>query len=121
MPKHRRVAVAAAVLVIIAALLLAAGCGGGDEGGTGGVANPSPTGNPEYGGTLTVVFQSEAETLDPAIAWELTGTTIEQSIYQALLRYKSLPGLEGTELEPCVATEVPEPTNDGKTYTFTIR
>ena len=124
MPQQRRAVTAVVVLTmvaILAAMLIAAGCGGTDEGDGGAVANPSPTGTPEYGGSLTIVFQSEAETLDPAIAWELTGTSIEQSVYQGLIRYKSLPGMEGTVLEPSIATEVPEPTNDGKTYTFTIR
>lgn len=121
MVQHRGALTAAIALVVLTTLLLAARCGGTDEGAGGGVANPSPTGTPEYGGSLTVVFQSEAETLDPAIAWDLTGTTIEQSVHQSLLRYKSLPGMAGTELEPCVATEVPEAPNDGMTYTFTIR
>ncbi len=119
MPKYRRTILVLGAVALLALLLAA--CGGGGSDTSGAVGNPSPQGSPEYGGSLTVVFQSEAETLDPAIAWELTGTTIEQSIYQGLLRYKSLPGMAGTEMEPCVATEVPQATNDGKTYTFTIR
>ena len=119
MPKYRRTVLVLTAVALLALLLAA--CGGGGSDTSGAVGNPSPQGSPEYGGSLTVVFQSEAETLDPAIAWELTGTTIEQSIYQGLLRYKSLPGMAGTEMEPCVATEVPQATNDGMTYTFTIR
>jgi oligopeptide transport system substrate-binding protein len=115
-------AVMAVLVVGFAVVAIAAGCGGA-AGGTGGASpgNPSPSGSPQYGGSLTIVFQSEPETLDPAIAWDLTGTTIEQSVFNSLLAYAPKPGMPGTELIPSLATEVPQPTNGGTTYTFHLR
>ncbi len=60
------------------------------------------------------------------MAWNVIDWQIEHDIYQGFLRYASKPGQAGTELIPCLATEVPSSANggisaDGKTYTFHLR
>ncbi len=112
---------ALALIVALGAAIAAAGCGSSGGGGTGTAAKPSPTGSPQYGGTLSIAFQTEPTTIDPAIAWDLTGTTIEQSVFNTMLAYAPAPGMAGTKLIPSLATEVPQPTNGGKTYVFHLR
>ena len=121
MGRHQRSLFAIVFVIVLVAAAAGAGCGDSGGGGTGTATNPSPSGSPQYGGMLSVAFQTEPSSLDPAIAWELTGTTIEQSIFNTLLAYEPKPGMDGTKLMPSLATEVPQPTNNGTTYTFHLR
>jgi oligopeptide transport system substrate-binding protein len=121
MRRHHWGMFALVLVVVLVAAAAGAGCGSSGGGGTGTATNPSPSGSPQYGGMLTIAFQTEPSSLDPAIAWELTGTTIEQSIFNTLLAYAPAPGMDGTKLIPSLATEVPQPTNGGTTYTFHLR
>ena len=109
-----------AALAAASALALAA-CGEeeGTGGGTGG-------GEPVQGGTLKVTYQGEPTGLDPTRAWELESWAIERLTYETFLTYASEPGEAGTELVPCLATEVPSVENggiseDGRVYTFKLR
>ena len=81
---------------------------------------------PKQGGTLTLSFLTEPSSLDPAVAWNVIDWQIEHDIYQGLLQYAAEPGAAGTELVPCLATEVPSTENggisaDGTVYTFKLR
>ncbi len=127
---HRSVSrgTATAVVVALAALLaLALGlaaCGGDTSGG--GSSPTSSSDTPTQGGTLTLSYLTEPSSLDPAIAWNVIDWQIEHDIYQGLLQYAPKPGEAGTELIPCLATEVPSTANggisaDGKVYTFHLR
>jgi oligopeptide transport system substrate-binding protein len=123
---RRAAGVLAAVLAL--AITLAAGlaaCGGSTGGSTGGGAS-SPPGTPKQGGTLTLSYLTEPSSLDPAVAWNVIDWQIEHDIYQGFLQYAHKPGEAGTELIPCLATEVPSIDNggisaDGRTYTFHLR
>jgi ABC-type transport system substrate-binding protein len=60
------------------------------------------------------------------VAWNVIDWQIEHDIYQGFLQYAHESGQAGTELIPCLATEVPNTENggisaDGKTYTFHLR
>ncbi len=111
-------------LVLVLALGLAA-CG--TTTGNGGGSTPSSSSDePKQGGTLTLAYLTEPSSLDPAVAWNVIDWQIEHDIYQGFLRYASKPGQAGTELVPCLASEVPSSANggisaDGKTYTFRLR
>jgi len=110
-----------AALVWLAACLLAlalAGCGSSASGG-GASASASP-GTPKKGGTLVISYQSEPQSLDPAINWD-EGWTEEDCLFNTFLKYASGPGTAGTKLVPDLATAMPEITNGGKTYTFHLR
>ena len=111
-------------LVLVLALGLAA-CG--TETGDGGSSSPSSSSDqPKQGGTLTLSYLTEPSSLDPAVAWNVIDWQIEHDIYQGFLQYAHESGQAGTELIPCLATEVPSTDNggisaDGKTYTFHLR
>eukprot|EP01034_Spumella_vulgaris_P002044 gene2044-2661_t len=77
---------------------------------------------PEHrGGTLRMVARSAAGTLDPHINYTLQYWQIYQGLYDGLLAFKKAPGAEGFTKVPDIAEEIPQPTNDGKTYVFKIR
>ncbi len=125
--KGRRSAVGALALLLLVALVLGlAACGGSDSNETASTGGSDANAAPVIGGTLTVTFQGEPTELDPAIAWEVTSWGIERLTYETFLSYASEPGEPGTELIPCLATEVPSAENggisaDGTVYTFKLR
>ncbi len=114
-------AAALAALPVLVVLAVACGDAGGSAAG-----HPSDASTPVRGGTLTVAFQGEPATLDPAVAWEIESWCIERLTYQTFLTYASEPGQAGTRLVPDLAVEVPSPENggisaDGRVYTFRLR
>jgi ABC-type transport system substrate-binding protein len=92
---------------VAAGALLSTACG----------TSPETTGQPVSGGTLTVAIKDDLKTLDPAVAYDTTGWSVERSIFNGLLDYKGFT----TELGPDIAEAMPAITNGGKTYTFKIR
>ena len=111
-------------LALILALGLAA-CGTATSDG-GGSSPTSSSDQPRQGGTLVLSYLTEPSSLDPAVAWNVIDWQIEHDIYQGFLQYAHESGEAGTELIPCLATEVPSTENggisaDGKTYTFHLR
>ena len=124
--RSHRPAAAAIAAVLGLALVLSLGlaaCGAtpADESGS-----PSTPESPTPGGTLTLSYLTEPSSLDPAVAWNVIDWQIEHDIYQGFLRYAAEPGAAGTELVPCLATEVPSTENggisaDGTVYTFKLR
>ena len=84
--------------------LAACGTATGDGGGS---SPSSSSDQPRQGGTLTLSYLTEPSSLDPAVAWNVIDWQIEHDIYQGFLQYAHEPGEAGTELIPCLATEVP--------------
>jgi ABC-type transport system substrate-binding protein len=111
------------IALLAAALTLAlAACGEEEGDGGGGTGSAEPV----QGGTLTVTYQGEPTELDPAIAWEITSWSIQRLTYETFLTYASMPGVEGAELIPSLAEEVPSAENggiseDGTVYTFKLK
>jgi len=74
------------------------------------------------GGTLTVrALDASFDTLDPSITiltptWYMLALTND-----GLVGFPRTGGLEGTTLVPDLAESLPEPSPDGKTYTFHVR
>jgi YVTN family beta-propeller protein len=74
------------------------------------------------GGTLTVwALSSNLDSLDPSIAaftqtWDMLALTND-----GLVGFPRTGGLEGATLVPDLAQSLPEPSPDGKTYTFHLR
>jgi peptide/nickel transport system substrate-binding protein len=100
--------------------LLAAACGGGDDGGGGG----GDTGQePQRGG----VYRTATTDFGYTNGFDPTGEYLGAAFatYNALLRtlvgYRFVAGAPGNELQPDLATEVPEPTDNGLTYTFKLK
>ncbi|MDQ4094579.1 MAG: ABC transporter substrate-binding protein, partial [Actinomycetota bacterium] len=123
----RRLGVISLIMVLS---LVAAACGddGGGGGGGGGEDTTGGTGydlgEPEKGGTWRtemVAFELTGG-LDPSgeyLSWSFA--VHGMLLHRNLITYRHIRGAEGNELVPDLAEEVPEPTNNGLTYTFNIK
>src|ERR671916_3342173 len=97
-----------------ATLLGVAGCGGGgqiqggQQGGGGGAA-----------GSNTFVFGRGADSvsLDPINTTDGESLRVTRQIFDGLLDFAP----ESTDVIPALATEIPEPEDGGRSYTFTLR
>jgi len=105
----------------LAALTLivgAGGCGGGD--GDEGAAD----GEAKRGGIYRVSSTSFEFTnsFDPTGEYLGDGWGIYSNmLIRTLVSYKHTDGADGNVIVPDLATEAPEPTNGGRTYTFTLK
>ena len=70
----------------------------------------------EQGGSAVVSFQNDVSTLDPQVGYDWQNWSIIKSLFDGLMDY--VPGT--TELTPHLA-ESYEVSDDGLTYTFTLR
>jgi len=103
-------------IALIASVGLVA-CGGGDDTSGGG----SDTGGGQTGGTLKGTYASFPDYLDPQLSYTAEGWTAMGEVYIPLLTYKHAEGVEGSEVVPGLAEDMPEITNGGKTYTLKLR
>ncbi|MDX3097431.1 ABC transporter substrate-binding protein [Streptomyces sp. ME19-03-3] len=119
-------------IALAGALSLTAACGGGggsddkktssegagfDAGTKGKVLNASD----KKGGTLKLWSPQDVDFLDPARAYYGFVWDIQRLYVRQLLAYDSKPGPDGNKLVPDLAKDMPEVTNDGKTYTFHLK
>ncbi|MEX2162028.1 MAG: ABC transporter substrate-binding protein [Anaerolineales bacterium] len=95
-------------LLIVGSFVLAA-CGGGGTAGTSGT--PADT-------TIIIGTTDTVASFDPADAYSTRDWEILKNINEGLLKWK--PG-SGDELIPAMAEAMPEVSDDGLTYTFTLR
>ncbi|MEO8517839.1 MAG: ABC transporter substrate-binding protein [Dermatophilaceae bacterium] len=77
------------------------------------------------GGTLTVAAPSTdlpgSDTVDPAKAYYVADYSGERLVYDGLVAFRLASSLDSQTLVPDLATRVPQPSNGGRTYTFTLR
>jgi peptide/nickel transport system substrate-binding protein len=74
------------------------------------------------GGTLRVVSLGFLmDSIDPAIAYVADSWSLLWLTNDGLLGFKRVAGVDEVTLVPNVATEIPEPTDGGRTYTFPLR
>lgn len=106
------------LLVVGAALLVAAGCGG-DEDESAGTTTTAPAA--QQGGTLRVNLEDDTDYIDPALAYYQISWQFEYATGVKLLNYPDRPAPEGATLRAEGATALPTISEDGKTYTFTIK
>jgi peptide/nickel transport system substrate-binding protein len=99
------------VAALVVAALLGAGCGSSDD-------TASGAGD---GGSITTALTTQPDSLDPALAYTSNSWEPLWLVYTAPLTYRHAEGEEGTELIPGVAEALPEISDDGRTYRFTIR
>ncbi len=115
--KTNRPAVKALAVLAAAVLLGTTACSAGGDSTTGSSDAPAAT-----GGTLKVLGAGDVDHLDPALAAYVPTTSVMRAITRQLISYKTVDDpVQRIAPEGDLATEVPEPTNDGLTYTFTIR
>jgi peptide/nickel transport system substrate-binding protein len=73
------------------------------------------------GGTLTLLAKSAGGTLDPKVNYTLQYWQLYQATYDGLTAFKKVNGDPSFTVVPDLATDIPTPTNGGKTYVFTLR
>jgi peptide/nickel transport system substrate-binding protein len=73
------------------------------------------------GGTLDVTYASFPDYMDPQLSYTAEGWTAMGEIYIPLLTYKGAEGKAGSEVIPGLAKDLPEISDDGKTYTLFLR
>jgi peptide/nickel transport system substrate-binding protein len=97
--------------------LLATACGGGDDDQGGGNATVTRGG----------VFRSATTDLsftngfDPTGEYSARGFNLYAPLLRTLVGFRRVGGPSGNELQPDLATELPEPADGGLTYTFKLR
>ena len=96
------------MLFAFLAVLGLSSCGG--DGGSGG-----------SGGKMKVTYAAFPDYLDPALSYSAEGWTAMGQIYVPLLTYAPAEGAAGSEVVPGLAEDLPEISDDGKTYTLTLR
>jgi ABC-type transport system substrate-binding protein len=79
-------------------------------------AVPANAQEPVHGGNMIVTYKDDVATLDPAIGYDWQNWSMIKSVFDGLMDYK--PGT--TELRPGLAEKY-DISDDGKTYTFTLR
>ena len=100
------------LLALAAALALAlTGCAGAEL----------QRGEARKGGSVTVALPADPGSLDPATASTPEAQRVLALTHLAPLTYARAEGAAGTRLVPALAEEVPEPSDDGRTVSFTFR
>jgi ABC-type transport system substrate-binding protein/DNA-binding SARP family transcriptional activator/streptogramin lyase len=77
-----------------------------------------------FGGTLTVgnnMLPGTTYGIDPANLYYYWTTAAERFVYDGLITYRAADGAAGYTLVPDLAARMPDVSQDGKTYTFTVR
>jgi peptide/nickel transport system substrate-binding protein len=102
----------------MAVAVLAAACGGGrGDDPTGGTATV------EKGGVFRTAITDFGFTngFDPTGEYATRGWTFQSAMLRTLVSYPRVAGPPGNELQPDLATELPEPADNGRTYTFKLK
>jgi peptide/nickel transport system substrate-binding protein len=98
-------------LALAASVALAA-CGSDDDGDGGATAE---------GGEVTIAQSSQPDYLDPALTYTVNGIEPLWLVYTPLLTYPHVEGQAGSELIPGLAEDLPQISEDGRTYELTLR
>ncbi|PSL28392.1 oligopeptide transport system substrate-binding protein [Planomicrobium soli] len=108
------------VLILVLGSILAACSGGGDTSSepteTGGTGGEGATGEPDAVQELNLMERAEIPTMDSAIAEDEVTFNILNNVSEGLFRLN-----EENIAEPAMAANEPEISEDGLTYTFTLR
>src|SRR5215212_2712843 len=100
--------------VLAVALLVLAACGGGSDKSS---SSSNGGGGGDKGGTmLTLAKGAPSGSPDPQINYTLQEWQWLIFTHDGLVAFKRTSGTEGTKLVPDLATEVPKPTDGGKTF-----
>jgi peptide/nickel transport system substrate-binding protein len=109
---HKLLRLSLAVVLVLGASAGVVACGDDDSGGGGGSGK---------GGGEVKIATTGPDSSDPVLFQTLQAEQMFQLAYVPLLTYAHETGAAGDKIIPGLATEVPEPTNGGKTYEFQLR
>ncbi|REJ08692.1 ABC transporter substrate-binding protein [Microbacterium bovistercoris] len=111
---RRRILTAAAAAAAV--LLITTGCSTANTNGT------ATAGEPVKGGTLKVLANGDVDHLDPQLVAYVPVYSFMRAMSRSLLSYESSDDADKRiELQPDLATAVPEPSADGLKYSITLR
>ncbi|MFE2053463.1 ABC transporter substrate-binding protein [Streptomyces sp. NPDC059459] len=127
---RRKQALAAAA--VVAALLTTAACGGGGDDSSGGSKNGAPqfdaannkvlqAAEAKKGGELKFASAQDADSWDTTRGYYGFMWNFSRYYSRQLVTNKTEPGKAGAEVTPDLATDVAKVSDDGKTYTYTLR
>jgi peptide/nickel transport system substrate-binding protein len=105
------------VLVLVLALLAAA-CGGGGDSDQGDGSATVSRGGVFRTATTNLSFTNG---FDPTGEYSARGFNLYAPLLRTLVGFKRVGGAAGNELQPDLATELPEPADGGLTYTFKLK
>jgi peptide/nickel transport system substrate-binding protein len=108
-----------ALLLACLSLFVIAACGGDDD--DGGDGDGAQSGEARKGGSITISQTSQPDYLDPALMYTVNAIEPSWLVYTPLVTYAREEGPEGAKLIPGLAEELPEISEDGLTYTLTLR
>ncbi|GAA3203956.1 ABC transporter substrate-binding protein [Actinocorallia longicatena] len=130
MKKTKPIALAAAGLLLTSVL---AACGGGDDdtstGGGGGGGSTAQNdaltkvvnASDKKGGTLRIALSDDFDSLDPGDTYAALQWNFSRLYARALVTFKPVPGTGNLELVPDLATDLGKPSDDGLSWTYTLR
>ena len=97
--------------------------GSGSGGGGGGAADANGVHNPSdaKGGTLRFANSGDWDSLDPADTYYAYAWNFVRLYGRSLMMFKSAPGKDGATLVPDLAESLGKPSDDAKTWTYTLR
>ena len=107
-------------LVALGSAVALAACGSSSSSSSS-TSSSSASGSAKSGGTITEVFGTAPDSLDPGDAYTTQALEPDQVVYTPLLAYAHVAGTAGGTLIPGLATALPTITDGGKTYTLTLR
>jgi len=81
----------------------------------------SACGGTTKSGTVTILFGTAADSLDPGFGYTTQAAEPDWIVYTGLLTYRHAEGKAGGELVPGLAQSLPKVSADGLTYTLTLR
>ena len=123
---HKKLSLSVAMAAIGACLLVASSFAGTSSfAAASATAAPGKAGSADVrrGGTLRLnISNTDYEYLDPALAYDSLGWVTIYAVNMQLLNYPDKPASAGgNHLAPEAAAGLPKVSEDGKTYTFTVR
>jgi oligopeptide transport system substrate-binding protein len=105
-----------AISLFAALALLLAACAGTSPSPSAGGSDAQPSGPAAGGGTLSIGYLTDIQTLDPSQGYDVVSWPAERLLFDTLVSYG-----DGADLVPSLAEEMPTVSDDGLTYTFTLR
>ena len=111
----------AGLVALLAALTFAlAACGGGDDEEAEGTTTEAAAGAERSYPEFKIAYEP-IDYMDPGLSYSVQGWGIMWNVYLGLLTYSHEGGPEGATLIPALAEDLPEISEDGLTYRFTLR
>jgi peptide/nickel transport system substrate-binding protein len=112
----------AGLFALMAALTFAiAACGGGDDEGAGATTEAGGGATEKTFPEFKIAFDNGIDYLDPGLAYTVQGWSIMLPVHLGLVTYKLVNGPEGATIIPGLAEDLPEISEDGLSYKFTLR